>query len=517
MENNNIDNNERSNISEDTIKTDQQTEINNTQQQDSPDVKFTDRHTQVDVISDDKQYDSKEKLIALLMPTSDYNKLIGFLEKIDNIPTAIFKENFTKEDIITTGVNINCAKNTINNNIYVDDLSNTDEFVNNISYSDKELNPRNIPLKVDIGKVNGQIAMARFTSLLGIGEVVQVPLWHSGIWLSIKPPKDNELIALENALANNQITLGRETNTLIYSNYSVVFNRIVTDFIVDHIVGTTIKTSESINIREYIYIQDLPIMILGLIMSMYPDGYDVTRACINTLEENEDKTPKCNFIANGKLDPKKLLWLNRKELTKEMLAHMSKRTPNSVTLDEITDYRLSISKIKSKNIFLEASNGVKVDVELTAPTLLDYINNGELWVQSVISKTEALFTDADNVEQKNSKISTVLSSVILGIYNIYVSKLSIGKQSVDDRDTINELLDTMTGDQIIIDTFINSVKNFISGNSIAIVATPDYICPNCNSTQTVNNSSKFKHLIPLNILENFFDLSALRISKIKMR
>jgi len=474
-----------------------------------------DRHEIIEPVSNNVPYSSDAKDSGILNPTGVYSAIVRFMELVDVISPEDFKEKYTPKEVAVTGLNVNSLKSTLKDDMYV----TSDEMVNSVKYADKDLTIRPLPLRSNTDtKVTGQVALAQFTSFLGIGEVVQVPLWHSGIWVSIKPPKDNEIIALENAIASYQIELGRETNTLIYSNYAVVFNKLVTDFIMDHIVAHTIKLEAGDDLRNHILVQDLNPLILGLITSMFPDGYNITRACVKSLELTEDKTPLCDAIVTGKCDPKKLYWLNRKSLSKDMLHHMSKRNPNSATADEIAEYKLSISNLLDKKVTLKAGNGKDVTFTFGSPTLPDYIDNGELWVQNVIAKTEEIFTDNDNMELRNTKITTVLSSVILGIYNIYVKELEMGSKIVSDRKTIDDALDLISSDGELIDPFFNEIKKYIANNSIAIIATPNYRCTSCATVQQQDdNNNQFNNLLPLNVLENFFDLSGLRILKIKGR
>ena len=41
------------------------------------------------------------------------------------------------------------------------------------------------------------------------------------------------------------------------------------------------------------------------------------------------------------------------------------------------------------------------------------------------------------------------------------------------------------------------------------------VCPKCNANQAVSENPAFKELIPLNIIESFFDLSTLRGAKLR--
>lgn len=478
-----------------------------------------DRHDAASEIQSEKAYDEKQQEDTILFPTSTYKAVSKLIEAISEIDDDKFKDEYSTQEAMATGITIESMRTTTAKGIFDDKLnSKIENIVNCIKYADKDLNMR--PLKVDHkeGALSGQTAVARFTSLLGIGEVIQIPLWHSGFWITIKPPKGNELINLEMAIGNNEILLGRETNTLVYSNYSVVFNRIVTNFIIEHLVSSSLKLPAGDDIRSYISTQDLYPMVLGLLTTMYPDGINVTRSCINNTVMTEEKKPVCDFIVSAKLDTKKLLWLDRKKLSKSMLETMSKRAPNSVSVNEVKEYKMSIKDIADKVVSLKTTNGTDIKITLSVPQLDDYIINGEQWVQNVISKSEELFTDADSQEVKNNKVNEILMSVIFGIYNVFVTEINENGAIISDRDTIDEILSVISSDYELFNTFIKEVENYITQSAIAIVATQNYTCPKCKAEQTSKAvGQRFEEFIPLNILETFFDLSVLRLNKLRNR
>ncbi len=278
-----------------------------------------DRHISIKPELSEEEYSTLVNKASILLPGSTYEIILKTLKVIDTIDPKEFEKLYTKKQTVATGINIESSRTTTRDNVFVDNLKEVNDFVNTVKYSDKDLVSRPINFKQTDGVISGSTAVARFTSLLGVGVVTQVPLWHSGIWLTIKPPKQTDIINLEIAIANNQIQLGRETNTLVYSNYSVIYNRLVTDFILKHIVDSSLKIPEDDDIRNHISMHDMYPLILAMISSMYPDGIPVTRTCINTSVLNDDKTPKCDFVVSATLDTNKLLWVNRKALNNKLL------------------------------------------------------------------------------------------------------------------------------------------------------------------------------------------------------
>jgi len=480
-----------------------------------------DRHQDVDPYENMVNHKDKDDKRTVPLPVAKYETLMKLIDAIDSMTNHEFGNKYPGDRAVSAGINVQSLSVGVKDDVLYDNL-NANETVTDVKYADKDINIRTIPIK-STGKLTGDAGVAKFTSALGIGTITQIPLWHSGISVTLTPPKDDELINLEIALANNQIELGRETNTLIYSNYSVVFNRLVTDFIIDHIIDTTVKLDADIDLRDIIMIQDLPLLVLGLINSIYPEGYNITRTCKNTLVTDEDGKPLCDYIAVGTVKPKRLLRMDRKSLTTKALTHMSKRSPNSTTIDEVKEYKLSISQLEDQDITLTGSNGMVVGLTIKSPTLAEYIDNGEAWVDGVVNRTESIFTDSDSAEIKNNKVRDTLNAVILGIYNVYIKKITHSDGStIEDRETIDRVLDSISSDSSILTSYIDSIKSYIDKAAIAIVATPNYTCPSCTSNghdadQAEITKGAFKEFLPINVLEHFFDLSALRTSIVRER
>lgn len=87
-----------------------------------------------------------------------------------------------------------------------------------------------------------------------------------------------------------------------------------------------------------------------------------------------------------------------------------------------------------------------------------------------------------------------------------------------DRGTINEVLEVFSADDTLRATITNKILEFKANTTIGLVGIPDFKCPNCGAPQ--NNESVPEHMtsvIPLDVMNIFFTLITLRISKIMER
>ena len=471
----------------------------------------------VDPTSDNRAIDPEKDSENIIMPTAIYSEIVELLKNINEFNKEKFREKFSEDDNIALGINIESLDKTNTEDMLSEPL-NDPAMVNNVSYGSKDLSIRPLPINSKGRALNGDAAIARIASVLGVGETTQVPLWHSGFWVTLKPIKDIDFINLELQLTNNQITLGRDTNSLVFSNYSVVFNRILSEFIVKNIQNATIDISPDEDIRKYIKVQDYYILVLGVLYSMYPKGYTLTRSCVNSIVLDENETPLCSATVSSKVDFRKLSWVNKKAIDKKHLEHMSKRNPNSASIDSVIEYQNTLYINKNKDVRVKTTDGVELTISLNMPNLFDYVDNGELWINNIIKSSESLFTDTTDPDEKNRIVNENTAAVVLGIYNIYVTKITTDDGGViEGRSEINGSIDILSGDERILEKFITEVKEYINKNTIAVVGLPNYECPACKQQQREDDGSVFKEIVPVNVVESFFDLCVLKALKARSR
>lgn len=493
----------------------------NAEQKDNNWKEFTD--DMVNPVSKETIYQIKLDKDAdmIVFPNGSIEKFQKVLDKLDSIPEDALAQVYTDEDYAALGMNMSASSYSIDRDVYQKELNNPNNiFVNKLSYGDKDLSIRPIGMNTKAKALSGDSAIAKFSSMLGVGEIVQIPLYHSGFWITLKPILDTELFNLEMQIANNQIELGRITNGLIYSNYSVVYTRIITDFIVSKIQSQTIALEEEDDIRDYIKVQDIYVIAAGLLYSMYPNGYTLSRPCSNSLVLDEDNKLKCNHILKAKVDFRWLVNVNYSALSKDHKQHMSSRSPNSVTKEAVAEYVKTLSINKPKQYTYETGTGTTT-LEIVTPTLGEYINNGEKWVMEIISSCRSLFTDTTSPEEKNRIINETSNTVILNIYNIYVTKIIFDDGSyVSNKADINQALGILSGDETNFAKVINDIISYIETNVVAITGIPDYTCPTCKmesqNGETVTNKD-FKDIVPINLLQTFFVLSAQKAQKARTR
>lgn len=456
-----------------------------------------------------KDKESLEPYGKLSLPTASEEENINYLAKVSEFKDKDFKGYFntdTFRSFLTTHL-YSIPKGMLDKYI-----PNKEDLVNDVNYANKNLNLRHINFATK-EKVSNAAAVARLTSIFNIGEIVQVPLWNSGFWVTIVPPSQRDLVNLEIQLAREELELGRTTSNFVYSHYSVIFVKILANFIVKNIKEHTLTLPVGENILDYIKMSDLYPLILGLLASIYPDGMDVNVFCNNRMEFKEDGTPKCDFTTVVKTDPRKLLNVDKGKLTDKMLSQMTTRTPNSVSLDSVINYQ-SLLESSYQHIEIDSTVGMKIHVEFKNPSISDSIRIGEEWIGEVIKTLEEVFVKADGNESKNEMINTAVDMSILTVYSNYVKSISIPSENlyIDSYASILETLERFSGDNVIVKGFVDAIDKYISRSAISLVGIPSFTCPKCQEINGNKDNTEFKEFIPIEVIKYFFENLKLRIN-----
>lgn len=468
------------------------------------------------------QYTSKASnwnpdAVTISLPSNLEKETNKILERLPNIDLS------GSEEVANWGNTLSEGMDSIpDSNQFVETLNNLDsEFRQSVDYKGKELGITEIKTNFNTNHLTGEKAILAFSKALGIGDLVQVPLWSSGIWVTLKTPSEAEMIRLNQELVDEKINQGRATKGLAYSNSMVYTVDRLSRFVIDHIFDTTLQVSalETKDIRDIIKSQDYPTLVWGLICSMYPRGFQYRRACINNPE-------KCNYVLEELLNPKKLLWVNYRALTETHMVHMSQRQHKIKTLESVMSYQESLAAIADKTITIGEDADSPLKITLKSPSLNDYIVAGEEWISGIVKVIDDIISKQSNEEKtakelnkdRNKLIEKYSQSSSLRQISHWIKSIEINDYIVEDTDTLASVLTIISQDDKKRTDLIENVSKYIEETTISVVGVPVYDCPNCKETQTVEtNSEEFKNIIPLDVTSIFFDQHVQRMMRIGER
>lgn len=384
------------------------------------------------------------------------------------------------------------------------------EFKQGIETKEGELNTiSSLKFKKTDGELKGEIALLKVSKMLGLGDVINVPLPHSGIWVTIKPPTEKDLIDFYNSVFKEKIMIGRATYGLTLSNFSVHINNRLFDFILKHIHSVNFSDIPKDDLRNYILIHDFPILAWGFACTMYPNGFDYKRACVNDIEN-------CSYVAEATLNLAKLLWVDNPSLSESQRIILSENRPNKLTIDSYRKFITDHTRVTGSSFTL--SNGIKF--KLKVPTFNEYTSDGLNWINKINSSVENIIleNETEEEESKTELLNQYVKSSILRQFNHFVDYIEIEDNVISDRETINSVLEAFSAEDDIRSEIIDNIIKFKTNTTLAIIGIPEYTCPNCGKSQSEHNhDDRFTTVIPLDSMSLFFLVLTSKISKILAR
>lgn len=357
-------------------------------------------------------------------------------------------------------------------------------------------------------QLTGEAAMMRVRAILGMGSVANVPLWHSGLWISIKSPGDGALLELERRIAANKGELGRTTYGLAFSNSSVYINQAIADFVIEHIYDCSLKDWSADQLKEIILMNDLPLMIHGLLMVIYPNGYNLNQPCIANIVE-------CRHVVKEMVNLSKLCWVDRTALSAEQVSHMSRRR-DKFTMEELKKYQ-SHHRVANTELVLGGAGGATVVATMNVPNLKTYEQTGFSWVNEIQQQVAVSFAELSGQERMNY-IQNQARLTSIRQYAHWFSRLTLVNREgdaeyIEDRSTIDQVIGDLSSEGPIVQKAIDGISEFIDAMTIAFIGVPNFRCPACNKKQITDEEKRHPNLIPLDVGQVFFTLRYQRLQK----
>ena len=365
--------------------------------------------------------------------------------------------------------------------------------------------------KSNNGNLTGEKAILKMNSIMNLGQLMSVPLWHTGIWVKLKAPSDAALLALENRIAEEKTMLGRQTNGFVFANASAYMYDYLINLILSCVYDVTYIKQSPEDLRKIIKIRDIPALVWGFLCTIYPNGYPIAQPCINNIS-------KCKHIEHEMVSISKLMWTDKSSLTPLQIKHMTKRD-GKFTDDDIAKYQNELQIGGDK---LVAIND-KLSIMMTTPSIQDYIDSGYSWVEGIESMINKSFAVAKQGDERNEYILAMSETMALRQYSHWVKEIRLTEDPTDiddvlyikERDTVDEALDNLSKDPDLAGQIILKIMEFIDNGTMSVVGIPRYMCPVCGTDQGKNLADD-RYIIPLDVVRIFFTLQNQRLLKVTL-
>lgn len=391
------------------------------------------------------------------------------------------------------------------------------ELSNSVEYGNVKLGISKFGMSDQtINSKDPNIQFARFTSLLGANSNIHVTLYHSGFTISMWAPTQLELSNLQMEIYLQELDLGYRTGTYFISAKRGKAMEIIKNYVLDKIISWTLDVDKS-EIFNHISILDFDLILLGILCGAYVNKIDVTRICRNVLKEKPDGSARCDHIVRAKVNPYKLLYVNRRFFDRNMINTLAKRKPKTVSIPEQANYvntlREKIRNIRKNDYSKEYDfYGNEYYLEFKVPTIEEYIKHSELWFENVMSMVEKLLETSTKIS-RNKAINNIDNNAKLSSIGSTIDRIGTRNQATgnieyfDNMEAIEKIISNTSTDIEVSVKVQRDIMEFIDKSAIAYVAIPNYVCPRCkNLNEDVNETLKEEGLISINVIDFLFTM-----------
>lgn len=371
----------------------------------------------------------------------------------------------------------------------------------------------------DSANRSGEAAVLKVKALMGLGTIINVPLWHTGGWVSIKAPTNTAILELNRRIGEEKIHLGRLTNGMLFSNTSVYIQSYLINFVLAHIYDTNLPSRNSEELKKLILSTDLPSLVWGILCAMYPDGYHFREPCVANIGQ-------CNHEAEGIISIPRMRVVDLSRLSDSQRDHMSQRNKKLTTAD-LEAYQ---SEFDYDAIEFTLSEGKGMKGTLQVPTLAEYEQSGFSWVDGIVEMADNAFAVPLQGSNRNAYITEQGRITTARQYSHWVKSITVPSEDGDlvynDRATVDALCAELSNDDEFRANFLDGVGEHIERTSVVVIGYPNTACPKCGLRlgDTVEKGKdgepdKIIHgedvaaYIPIDITTTFFTLTGQRLKK----
>ena len=374
-----------------------------------------------------------------------------------------------------------------------------------INYGEHRIGVRAPRYNTSGGIVSGKNAITLLKRISGIGTSISIPLWHSGIWITLSAATEAELINFDFKLAMEKTQVGLSTTGQLLNARSAVFSGTLIDFILEHVTSTNVANLAdgiAAALRDRIDMLDYSTLVAAFMITMYPNGFPWIMECVN---------PNCSHREEVTLNLARMIWTDKTVLTDKQMDMMARKA-NSITDDELKTYREEFKLTDKATATL--SSGVKF--HFRRPSIADYIDSATQWVSVIEKQQTTALSNYATERERESFLRSQVQARFMRKYEHFVDKIEIpdpngGDESlmVVDRETITEALEALsTANEDFVD-FEEKVLEFVEANTITVIGYPAVDCTLCKQVpQTAEG--RLRTIVPVAIDRAFFTLTRQR-------
>jgi len=383
------------------------------------------------------------------------------------------------------------------------------------------------------GVISGDQAINFLTGISGVGAMTRIPLWHSGIMITLDSFTEDALLELNVKIGSIRSDAGRDTKGAVFTGDDVLIVGVILDFILKNVTNTSIiKKMSTKELRDIILVSDIPSLIVGALQVIYPKGYPLYHPCTNvntgpdaeacnySVESESNLKALGDFKPDSNMSFKKTLWIDKSIIDDDVIEHMSV-ADNTHRIDEVKKYQKKLHAEfdpACSSAVMRNDDRSRITVHFKTSNISSYITEGTNWVNGIATKVNSIMVNSvasdPDTKEKERQLFMVQYTQMLELLkqSSWVSYIEIiDKGDANSRTVINDEKSIKRSLAVISNfdggrtKFKDAVQMYKETANIAFTGLPNYTCPGCGNSQT-DADAKHPTLIPINMVGYFFTI-----------
>ena len=365
---------------------------------------------------------------------------------------------------------------------------------------------------IDHGEVlTGEKARRLAKVAIGGGRTENLPLWQTGIWITITPPLEADWNTLDEEILEQRKSFGWDHFGVAFSNYSVYLMEKLQNFALRFITSCSVMDADASKpdatktagevVREYIDYFDIPILLAYVAHASYPNGFPYVRPEVLDRLEGGAGT-----IVPETLNLYRCVQHDFGRIDEWQINHMASRKRWSMSPESVRKYQEHVNSHRKHNEVVEINDNLHL--VLDTPTMADMIKSTDMWLASMKSALAASLTVERSDGQRQESIRRHSRVATLRALAPWVSSMRIikdGKTSyIEHREDIDAIMIDARNDTQLGAKIYDGVMQYIGDTSLSIVAVP--VDPELQGMPKDGKDSTRQKMVPLDITSLVFIL-----------
>lgn len=326
-----------------------------------------------------------------------------------------------------------------------------------------------------VGVPTGRDAVAAYRAKTRSSSGAVIVMYGSGFKIDFNPMDNSALWLLVREVHNKRDEYGRRSFGLAMTAQMVYTARAFLDAARKQTARTTLQSD--VDLGDAIRVTDFQTLVWGLAQATFDDGIVINRSCMAS-------PTLCNHVATELVLPRRMWLEDRTSLSDEQLRTLANARYGSQDLAALETYQTMFPKLRSREYDVVSSNGSSVKYKLRVPTLNQYIQSADEWINEVNAAVVATIGTQASLNERKAMVHDLCQTAAARQYAHWVESIDIDGTVVTKTEDIAAILgDVVSSDDVELASFFEAIRVHQEASITTLLVLPNWKCPSCGKHQ----------------------------------